>query len=43
VLDVVVDIRVGSPTFGVSDAVRLDDVDRRGVYLSEGSATPSSR
>jgi dTDP-4-dehydrorhamnose 3,5-epimerase len=36
VLDVVVDIRVGSPTFGVSDAVRLDEVDRRGVYLSEG-------
>jgi dTDP-4-dehydrorhamnose 3,5-epimerase len=36
VLDVVVDIRVGSPTFGVADAVRLDDVDRRGVYLSEG-------
>jgi dTDP-4-dehydrorhamnose 3,5-epimerase len=36
VLDVVVDIRVGSPTFGVSDAVQLDDVDRRGVYLSEG-------
>jgi dTDP-4-dehydrorhamnose 3,5-epimerase len=36
VLDVVVDIRLGSPTFGVSEAVRLDDVDRRGVYLSEG-------
>ena len=36
VLDVVVDIRVGSPTFGVSDAVRLDDVDRRAIYLSEG-------
>lgn len=36
VLDVVVDIRVGSPTFGISDAVRLDDVDRRGIYLSEG-------
>ena len=36
VLDVVVDLRVGSPTFGVSDAVRLDDVDRRGIYLSEG-------
>jgi dTDP-4-dehydrorhamnose 3,5-epimerase len=36
VLDVAVDIRVGSPTFGVSDAVRLDDEDRRGVYLSEG-------
>ena len=36
VLDVIVDLRVGSLTFGVSDAVRLDDVDRRGVYLSEG-------
>jgi dTDP-4-dehydrorhamnose 3,5-epimerase len=36
VLDVIVDIRVGSPTFGVSDAVRLDDDDRRAVYLSEG-------
>ena len=36
VLDVIVDLRVGSPTFGVSDAVHLDDVDRRGVYLSEG-------
>jgi dTDP-4-dehydrorhamnose 3,5-epimerase len=36
VLDVVVDIRVGSPTFGVCDAVQLDDEDRRGVYLSEG-------
>ncbi len=36
VLDVIVDIRVGSPTFGVSDAVRLDEVDRRAVYLSEG-------
>jgi dTDP-4-dehydrorhamnose 3,5-epimerase len=36
VLDVVVDLRVGSPTFGVSDAVRLDEQDRRGIYLSEG-------
>src|SRR6266550_1656676 len=36
VLDVVVDIRVGSPTFGQSDAVRLDEVDRRAVYLAEG-------
>ncbi len=36
VLDVVVDIRVGSPTFGVVDAVTLDDVDRRALYLSEG-------
>jgi dTDP-4-dehydrorhamnose 3,5-epimerase len=36
VLDVIVDIRVGSPAFGVWDAVRLDDVDRRAVYLAEG-------
>ncbi|HEX7106169.1 MAG TPA: dTDP-4-dehydrorhamnose 3,5-epimerase [Acidothermaceae bacterium] len=36
VLDVVIDIRAGSPTFGAVDTVRLDDVDRRAVYLSEG-------
>ncbi len=36
VLDVVVDIRVGSPTFGTWDAVLLDDVDRRAIYLAEG-------
>ncbi len=36
VLDVVVDIRIGSPTFGQWDAVRLDTTDRRAVYLSEG-------
>lgn len=36
VLDVAVDIRVGSPTFGAWDAVVLDDVDRRAIYLSEG-------
>ena len=36
VLDIAVDIRVGSPTFGVWDAVLLDDVDRRAIYLSEG-------
>ena len=35
-LDVIVDIRVGSPTYGQWDAVRLDEVDRRAVYLSEG-------
>jgi dTDP-4-dehydrorhamnose 3,5-epimerase len=35
-LDVVVDIRVGSPTFGQWDAVRLDEQDRRAVYLAEG-------
>jgi dTDP-4-dehydrorhamnose 3,5-epimerase len=36
VLDVAVDIRVGSPTFGVSDSVVLDDRDHRSVYLCEG-------
>jgi dTDP-4-dehydrorhamnose 3,5-epimerase len=36
VLDVVVDIRLGSPTFGRWEGVRLDDVDRRALYLSEG-------
>lgn len=36
VLDVIIDIRTGSPTFGQVDAVRLDSVDRRAVYLSEG-------
>lgn len=36
VLDVVVDIRVGSPTFGHWDSVLLDDVDRRAIYLPEG-------
>ncbi|MEV0899178.1 dTDP-4-dehydrorhamnose 3,5-epimerase [Actinoplanes sp. NPDC049802] len=36
VLDVAVDLRVGSPTFGRWEAVRLDDEDRRAVYLAEG-------
>ncbi|MGE2730037.1 dTDP-4-dehydrorhamnose 3,5-epimerase family protein [Mycolicibacterium vaccae] len=36
VLDVIVDIRVGSPTFGQWEAVRLDDTSHRCVYLSEG-------
>ncbi|NMR20876.1 dTDP-4-dehydrorhamnose 3,5-epimerase family protein [Cellulomonas fimi] len=36
VLDVVVDVRVGSPTFGTWDSVLLDDVDRRAIYLAEG-------
>ncbi|WP_369130424.1 dTDP-4-dehydrorhamnose 3,5-epimerase family protein [Modestobacter roseus] len=36
VLDVVVDVRVGSPTFGVHDAVLLDSEQPRAVYLSEG-------
>ena len=36
VLDIVVDIRVGSPTFGRHEVLRLDDRDFRAVYLSEG-------
>jgi dTDP-4-dehydrorhamnose 3,5-epimerase len=36
VLDVVVDVRIGSPTFGAWDSVVLDEVDRRAVYLAEG-------
>ncbi|KOU17520.1 dTDP-4-dehydrorhamnose 3,5-epimerase [Streptomyces sp. XY593] len=36
VLDVIVDLRVGSPTFGKWEGVRLDDVDRRAVYIPEG-------
>jgi dTDP-4-dehydrorhamnose 3,5-epimerase len=36
VLDFIIDIRVGSPTFGRWDRVVLDDVDRRSVYLAEG-------
>ncbi|MEU5562028.1 dTDP-4-dehydrorhamnose 3,5-epimerase [Micromonospora musae] len=36
VVDVVVDLRLGSPSFGRWEAVRLDDVDRRAVYLGEG-------
>ncbi len=35
-LDYVVDVRVGSSTFGRWEAVLLDTVDRRAVYLSEG-------
>lgn len=36
VLDVVVDVRVGSPTFGASDSVVLDSDAPRAVYLAEG-------
>jgi len=36
VLDVVVDIRVGSRTFGRWEATVLDDETRRAVYISEG-------
>lgn len=36
VLDVVIDVRVGSPTFGVHDSVVLDSDRPRAVYLAEG-------
>lgn len=35
-IDFIVDIRTGSPTFGKWDSVRLDTIERRAVYLSEG-------
>ncbi|MGB3676498.1 MAG: dTDP-4-dehydrorhamnose 3,5-epimerase [Candidatus Nanopelagicales bacterium] len=36
ILDVIVDIRVGSPTFGNWTSVELDEESRKSVYLSEG-------
>lgn len=36
VMDFVVDVRVGSPTFGRWESVLLDDVDHRALYLAEG-------
>jgi dTDP-4-dehydrorhamnose 3,5-epimerase len=36
VMDYVVDLRVGSPTFGVSDSVLLDDLHHRAIYIPEG-------
>ena len=36
VMDFVIDIRVGSPTFGEWDSVLLDDVERKAIYISEG-------
>lgn len=36
ILDIVVDIRVGSPTFGQFDAVELDDEQRNALYIAEG-------
>jgi dTDP-4-dehydrorhamnose 3,5-epimerase len=37
-LDIVVDVRVGSPTYGLVEAVELDAESCRAVYLSEGLA-----
>ncbi|MER5278444.1 dTDP-4-dehydrorhamnose 3,5-epimerase [Streptomyces sp. NPDC002809] len=36
VLDVIVDVRAGSPTFKRWEGVRLDDTDHRAVYIAEG-------
>ena len=36
ILDVIVDLRVGSPGYGRWEAVRLDERSRRAVFLSEG-------
>ena len=36
IVDVVVDLRTDSPTFGQWEGVRLDDTERKAVYLSEG-------
>ena len=36
VLDVIVDIRVGSPTFGRWELVRIDEENRKAVYIAEG-------
>jgi len=35
-LDIVVDLRVGSPTFGAVDTVHLDGVHRQAVFIPEG-------
>lgn len=35
-IDVIVDLRVGSPTFLRWEAVRLDETDRRAVFLEHG-------
>lgn len=35
-LDIVVDLRVGSPTFGQNEIVRLDSVEYRALYVAEG-------
>lgn len=36
IIDVVVDLRVGSPSFGRWQAVQLDDQTRRALFISEG-------
>jgi dTDP-4-dehydrorhamnose 3,5-epimerase len=36
IIDVVVDIRVGSPTYSRWEAVQLDDQERQAVFMAEG-------
>lgn len=36
IIDYIIDLRVGSPTFGEWDSVLLDTVHRKAVYLAEG-------
>lgn len=36
VLDVIADLRIGSPSFGCWEAVTLDDVQREALYIGEG-------
>lgn len=36
IIDYVVDLRIGSPTYGRHETVRLDSEDRRALYLAEG-------
>jgi dTDP-4-dehydrorhamnose 3,5-epimerase len=36
IIDVVVDVRVGSPTYGRWEEARLDDETRRAIFISEG-------
>ena len=35
-LDVIVDVRAGSPTFGHWEAVQIDETERRAVFLEHG-------
>lgn len=36
IIDYIIDVRVGSPTFGQWDSVALDAIERRAVYIGEG-------
>jgi dTDP-4-dehydrorhamnose 3,5-epimerase len=36
IIDVVVDLRVGSPGFGRCESIRLDDENRRSLFIAEG-------